>query len=114
MYAENRETIVDRREMLRVKCKSLAAEARIIRAEERRTHGALRDELRNHRVLVVRSEARHAYLAYGFVRGRSYVSMEPRYEIAPNWTRVRPMLKKYGPRDFVEPACMNAPVKVAA
>ena len=51
MYAKDKETIIDRREMLRIKVKSLTAEARIIRVEERKTFGALRNELHIHRPL---------------------------------------------------------------
>ncbi len=57
MYAKNGE-LLDRREMLKVKVKSLAEEARIIRREERRVLGLLRDELSWHRRQDVRSAAR--------------------------------------------------------
>ncbi len=45
MYDRNKTTIIDRREMLRVKIKSLAAEIRIIHIEERRTFGQIQQEL---------------------------------------------------------------------
>lgn len=89
--------IIDRREMLRVKVKSLAAEAHIIRREERKSTGALRDELHIHRVGVVRYEARHSLLAYGLIRGRSIEQMERSGSSEPNWKDVRKMLTKYGP-----------------
>ena len=115
MYAKDRTTIVDRREMLRVKVKSLAVEARIIRREAQRTHGVLRDELHTHRVWLLRSEARHTHLAYGFIRGRTYLQIEPKAATAPNWERVRKMTKRYGPSGFVEPEVMRVPaLKVAA
>lgn len=62
MYDKNT-VLIDRREMLRVKAKSLAEEAHLIRREERRTRGLLRDELRWHRTGVVRFEARATHLA---------------------------------------------------
>lgn len=103
MYDETRVKIVDRREQLRVKVKSLAAEAKIIRREELRTHGALRDELYLHRVGVVRREARSAHLAYGFIRGRTYLQLEAKCHKAPSWDDVRRLCKKYGPAAFTEP-----------
>lgn len=76
----------DRRCELRVKIKSLAQEARIIRLEEHRcrdsmTRAAGRDEqvaalassfwsLRAHRVNDVRRESRYSLLAYAMIRGR--------------------------------------------
>lgn len=94
--------IVDRREMLRVKAKSLAEEARIIRKEETRTQGSLREELHWHRIKDVRSEARATYLAYGLIRGTALDRIErptkdPRTEQL--WKRVRAMAEKYGPLD---------------
>jgi hypothetical protein len=113
MYAKDRSTIVDRREMLRVKLKSLAEEAKIIRREEHRTHGALRDELHTHRVLQVRSAARATHLAYGFIKGRTLAQMEPTRRPVPDyiesllWADVRKMLKKYGPFGMLEPEVMK-------
>lgn len=95
----------DRREMLRVKIKSLAEEARIIRAEEKRTRGSLRDELHLHRVGIVRSAARSSHLAYGLIRGKPYERMEAKTceGNAPDWTEVGRLCKKYGPADFKLP-----------
>lgn len=103
--------IIDRREMLRVKVKSLAVEAQIIRKEEQRARGQLRYELELHRKFVVRKAARHAHLAYGFIRGLTLEQMEPTRKTDPDWETVRKMLKKYGPRNFVEPECMTSKVK---
>src|SRR5436190_16454468 len=89
----------DRRLFLKLKLKSLAAESRIIRAEERRPNASralLYPELRLHRTGTVRSEARHTLLAYGFLRGRSYRQIEAKAGSAPNWTRVEAMVKRYG------------------
>lgn len=101
MHAKgNKHQIIDRREMLRVKAKSLAAEARIIRREETRALGRkyrkvtdstgkertqhfggeynpLYHELRLHR-LSLRAEARATHLAYGFIRGLTLEQMEPK------------------------------------
>jgi len=80
---------------LKVKVKSLAAEARIIRFEEHRTRGQLRNELHHHRVQVVRPEARATLLAYGYARGKTYASMEGPSSSVPDWDRVERMIKKY-------------------
>lgn len=87
----------DKRKYLKVKLKSLAAEARIIRLEEKRTRDpALRAGLGCHRVTIVRSEARHTLLAYGFIRGRPYEAMEPKCRKPVNWDKVKKMVQKYG------------------
>lgn len=88
--------IIDRREMLRVKVKSLAEEARIIRAEERKTHGQLREELHLHRVNTVRYHARHATLALGFIKGRTRAQMEPTGDKPIHWPEIKRMLQQYG------------------
>lgn len=100
MYSKAGE-ILDRREMLKVKVKSLADEARIIRKEEKRTHGQLQAELHWHRISDVRSEARASYLAYGLVRGTPLDKIEkPNIERSERlWEKVRAMVKKYGPTD---------------
>ena len=110
---------------LKVKSESLAAEARIIRNMERkyrkwksraqkkayrkegreRTYQGspkLRESLRRHRIKVVRPEARHTHLAYGFLRGRRYRQIEPRLRDStprPDWDRVAAMVAKYGGLD---------------
>lgn len=104
MYDRKTKAVVDRREMLRVKIKSLAEEAKIIRQEERKTRGLLRDELHLHRVREVRSEARASHLAYGFIRGRTLDQMEKRSELQPDWEKIKRMCAKYGPAGFVVPA----------
>lgn len=101
MYSKDKITIVDRREMLKVKVKSLALEAQIIRKEERRTHGELRAELHTHRVDVVRSEARHSCVAYGLIKGRRYEQMEVKPAKPIDWARVNKMLRRYGPAGMV-------------
>lgn len=83
----------DRRLYLKIKLKSLAAEARIIRHEERK--GFLYAELRDHRIMVVRKEARHTLLAYGFLRGRTRAQIETSKKPV-DWAKVESMVKKYG------------------
>ncbi len=89
----------DKRTFLKVKLKSLAAEARIIRLEERR---AKRDPdllagLVGHRRGIVRREARHTQIAYAFIRGRKYSDIEHKPKTKPDWKRVKSMVEKYGP-----------------
>lgn len=87
---------------LKVKIKSLAAEAHIIRREERRTRGDLRYALQQHRKTDVRQEARAAILAYGFLRGRDFRAMEAKGSKAPYWSRIEALVKKYGEDDLRE------------
>lgn len=103
MYSKDRTTIIDRREMLRVKLKNLADEARLIRREEQRTHGQLREELYLHRIGVVRQASRETLLAYGFIKGLTLEQMEPTRHSEPNWDNVKKMLKKYGPLNMLMP-----------
>ena len=83
---------------LKIKIMSLAAEARIIRAEEKKWPGehAARNGLRRHRIHEVRPEARHALLAYGFLRGRDYRALEAKAACAPDWDRVQRLAEKFG------------------
>lgn len=103
----------DRREMLRVKAKSLAEEARIIRREERRAKGGLADELRTHRREIVRYEARATFMAYGMVRGKPIDRIEragsPRS--AAFWSKVAKMIERYGP---IEPTAKAALTEMCA
>tara|TARA_R110000822_G_scaffold21989_1_gene69533 strand:- start:46 stop:450 length:405 start_codon:yes stop_codon:yes gene_type:complete len=91
---------MDKRTYLKVKIKSLAAEALIIRTEERRAYArgrtALRMGLQDHRKGIVRTESRHTHLAYGFIRGRDYHQMESSTHETPNWEKVRKMVDRYG------------------
>lgn len=108
MYDRKTKAVIDRREMLRVKIKSLAEEAKIIRKEEQRTWGGLRDELHVHRVREVRNEARAAHLAYGFIRGRTLDQMEVRALSAPDWEKIKYLCKRYGPVGFIIPTATLA------
>lgn len=96
--------------MLKVKIKSLADEARTIRLEERRAGGKmtavnkrlmgqdndLRNELRQHRVGIVRSEQRLSMLAYGFLRGRIRAAVERNPKEQPDRVRVEKLVEKFG------------------
>lgn len=83
---------------LKIKIMSLAAEARIIRAEEKKWPGehVARIGLHEHRIHSVRPEARHALLAYGFLRGRSYRQLERTAAQPPDWERVGQLIEKFG------------------
>lgn len=100
---------------LRVKIKSLAEEATIIRHEERKTLKR-RDWFRNrqgpnevvehydsvyvglhtHRTYDVRNEARAAQLALGFLRGKTYDQVEMKGSKSPNIRRVAEIARKFG------------------
>jgi hypothetical protein len=103
--------------MLKVKIKSLAEEAQIIRLEEKRalartpdgkpskwTDPDLYQGLRLHRVGVVRSEQRHSLLAYAFLRGVPYRKVEPKvgrkdqpkWMSDPDWKKVGQMVERFG------------------
>ena len=90
----------DRRVCLKVKIKSLAAEAKIIRQEERKNKGDRgahwRELLKRHRQGIVRNEQRHTLLAYGFIRGRAVEQIEDHCKSDPNWSKVWKMIEKYG------------------
>mgnify|MGYP000953442220 CR=1 FL=1 len=63
---------------LKVKIKSLAAEAEIIKKEERKARDeVVKRELIVHRRRDVAKEARAAHLAYGFLNGKKYAELEP-------------------------------------
>ena len=108
MYDKNGD-LVDTREMLRVKVKSLAEESRIIRREASKTNGSLRYQLQAHRREVVRPEARAAHLALGFIKGRNLEQMERKRRPEPRWItakrheKVVKLCRKYGPSGFNGP-----------
>jgi len=94
---------------LKVKNKHLAAEAAIIRHEERKArarqravfddHWKLRQELARHRRMVVRPARRHAHLAACFLRGTPYKLVEAKCHETPDWHEVQRMALKYGSDD---------------
>jgi hypothetical protein len=99
---------------LHIKILSLAAEAGIIRSEERvsiglprsrdlregeergRIDSVLHDSLVVHRRNIVRVAARHALLAYGFLRGLDYAKMEPKSLGSPNFAEVSKLVDRFG------------------
>lgn len=88
---------------LKIKIMSLAAEAKIIRKEANRWpregQQGVRFELNQHRRFDVRSEARSAQLAYGFLRNRPYRSMEQKCHTVPNAARITEIAVKFGRLD---------------
>lgn len=103
---------------LKIKIKSLAAEAGIIRHEERLVLGHARhvrgrqgDEdrldglfteyqsLREHRIKDVRGEARAACLAYALLREKPYARTEPAGSSPAPVGRVIDLISKYGRLD---------------
>lgn len=84
--------------MLKVKIKSLAEEARIIRLEEGRCgkDDILRGKLHDHRVKDVRREQRLSLLAYAFLRGKPLAKVEPKSDNPPDWSRVGKLVEKFG------------------
>lgn len=113
MYNKDGE-LKDRRELLKVKAKSLAEESRIIRKEERRTTGILRDILARHRREDVRNAARETYMAYGLIKGKEVDQIErPGSKRASKyWKEVQRMIQTYGPLDTslsktIQARCMD-------
>jgi hypothetical protein len=101
---------------LKIKIKSLAAEAKIIRREERKTKPQIEwkemtfpngatiryqageyFELHTHRTGPVRASARHALLAYGYLRGRAYKQLEAKCYDEPDWQNVLNQVKRFDP-----------------
>lgn len=101
MYEYKTTKIVDRREMLKIKIKSLAAETKIIKQQERKTHGPLREEMYRHRIDVVRKVTRDSLIAYGIIRGRTIEQMEPNRKSEPDWKAIDKMVATYGPKQPV-------------
>ncbi len=89
-----------RLKFLKVKLKSLTAEQHIIRLEKHkakvRHQTRLVGELNDHRVRVVRPEARATHLAYGLLRGKTLEQMESRAKTEPPKDRINSLIKKYG------------------
>lgn len=94
----------DQRTYLKIKIKNLAAEAGIIRTEERKTHGMAKWDLQHHRKTVVRNEARRSLIAYQFIRGRDpschfHESVLARHQ---DWEPIERMVRKYGSAATIE------------
>jgi hypothetical protein len=87
----------DGRLFLKIKIKNLADEARLIRRETAKARDPqTKNQLWLHRTTVVRQAARNTQIAYAFIRGRPYRSVEPKATRPPNLTEVRRMVKQYG------------------
>ena len=104
----------DRRRELRVKIKSLAEEARIIRREERRCRDSMSRtvgheeqvaslaasfaSLRAHRTDDVRRESRYSLLAYALIRGRPLRLTEPKSDAAKiDRKKLASVVQRFGP-----------------
>lgn len=105
---------------LKIKIKSLAAEARIIRHEERKAKASklwhrtrqhkedadrywwVQIDLHHHRTFDVRRASRAALLAYAFLRNRPYKTVEQKAHSLPGWWASYPwvpaqkLITKYG------------------
>lgn len=92
---------------LKIKIKSLAEEARIIRCEEKKfkANGRFKNssrrtetnfELHEHRISIVRPELRNCYLAYAFIRGKKRVSVERNCYVDPNYAEIARLAYTYG------------------
>lgn len=114
---------------LKIKICSLAAEAKIIKCEERKwfkfigtkqipgkavdgvipyttkniykKDHPLRMGLRQHRIDVVRPECRHSNIAYGYMRGRAYKQIENKCYVQPNWERVAEIVRKFSGAKYI-------------
>lgn len=83
---------------LKIKLKSLAAEARIIRKEELKNKGKWAwqaESFHGHRVGYLRPITRATHIAYGVLRGLGYHQIEPTSKSQPDWDKVRKMISKY-------------------
>lgn len=82
---------------LKVKVKTLAAEAKIIRKEESKASGdVLRSTLHFHRINHLRAIARTNLLAYGCVRGIPYKKMETKTATEPDWEGIKSIANRFG------------------
>lgn len=102
---------------MKIKIKSLAAEAAIIRSEERKHTGAQRASLHQHRTVDVRREARAALLAYAFLRNKPLHTIERPGSRQPNWAYTFRIAKKFGTTTealFNEWAGIDVKMKAAA
>lgn len=80
---------------LRINVKSLAAESRFIRKEERRCGSMYRQELYLHRIGKLREESRYTQLALAFVRGRKYQQVESKAFVPVNPILLANKLKRH-------------------
>lgn len=81
---------------IRSNVKSLAAEARFIRREERRAGLCYFGSLRDHRIRVLREESRYAGLALAYIRGKSKFVTEGNSK-AVDLTRLTKKIRRFLP-----------------
>lgn len=81
---------------LRIKVKSLVAEAQIIRQEANKTNGWVKWGLKQHNKDIVRRHTRHNLLAYGCLKGIPYKTMEKKCETSPNFKKVQEIARRFG------------------
>lgn len=87
---------------LKVKIKSLAIEAQIIRKEENKCIAFCDEEtyygLIDHRKKHIRPISREANIAYGFLRGMPYHKIEVNPKTEPNWEAIDKNCMNFGDR----------------
>jgi len=101
---------------LRVKRKSLAEEAKILRLEKRKAKAQARwarangknaslamsamSSMQSHLDSKIKTAARTAHIAHGLLRGRNYKNIENKYREgnAPNWDEVIKCMMRFGLR----------------
>jgi len=82
---------------LKIKVKSLATEATIIRQETKKLKDAEEKEsLYLHRILVVRKHSRLNNLAYGLIKRVPYAKMEAKCWERPDLAEVKKLAIKFG------------------
>lgn len=100
---------------LKIKVQTLGAECRVAKSQERqwlrkakKARAKQRDpkyaeanwfSIRQHRLAVIRKEARDSHLALGFLRGRSYEEMENVAYHAPDWKNIEGIVKRFSADD---------------
>ncbi len=111
--------------MLKIKISSLVAESHIIRAAELKCKGEnwghIGEELHKHRVMDVRKELRSAGLAYGYLKGHDYETLECHVKEKhdggagkPDWDRIDSIVKKFGGDKYREFKNWNAEIQKKA
>lgn len=91
----------ERTRHLKIKIKSLADEARTIRAESKKTSGMEKWNLNEHRTKVVRPHTRHNLLAYGILIGIPYEVMEKKCNEPPKFSEVSKIAKRFGAKEEI-------------
>jgi len=109
---------------LKIKFLSLAAEARVIKAQEKRTLAQMRkrrakqkpvgklefqwSSMRDHRRFEVRVEARATHLARAFLKGMPYRKVEKEGSSHVRTRRIAAMVRKYGKVKMTEDQSIEA------